>query len=192
MKRKSHSTPLGGIYLAVIFLAVSFSTAVHSQEIQTDERSVSPHLLINDPPNRAERRKGGRDGRDGRFSFKTRSIDGSGNNKKNPDMGAAFTELKRLLESDYGDGISSLAGENRPSAREVSNAVSAQDSSIPNSLDASDYLWQWGQFVDHDIDLTGGTDPAEPADITVPAGDPFFDPEGTGVQVIEFNRSIYN
>ncbi len=44
-------------------------------------------------------------------------------------------------------------------------------------------LMQWGQFVDHDIDLTEGVDPPEPADIPVPVGDPFFDPSGTGADL---------
>lgn len=34
--------------------------------------------------------------------------------------------------------------------------------------------------------------PAEPEDIVVPAGDPFFDPKNTGTQLIRFNRSIYD
>jgi hypothetical protein len=79
-----------------------------------------------------------------------------------------------------------------PSARVVSNIVSSQDELIPNTLNASGYLWQWGQFVDHDIDLTGGVNPPEPADIPVPAGDPFFDPLDTGTQVIPFNRSVFD
>ena len=37
-----------------------------------------------------------------------------------------------------------------------------------------------------------GTDPPESANIEVPIGDPFFDPDGTGTEVIELNRSIYN
>ena len=62
---------------------------------------------------------------------------------------------------------------------------------FPNHLNASDYLWQWGQFLDHDLDLTDGIDPPESVDIVVPAGDPFFDPEGIGNVIISFNRSIY-
>lgn len=122
----------------------------------------------------------------------TRSIDGSGNNLQDPLMGATFIELLRLVFSDYADGISEIPEAGLPSARVVSNIVSSQDELIPNTLNASDYIWQWGQFVDHDMDLTDGVNPPEPADIPVPAGDPFFDPFDTGTQVIAFNRSVFD
>ena len=121
-----------------------------------------------------------------------RSIDGSGNNTVEPLMGAAETVLVRVAPSDYADGLSELAGADRASARAVSNALCAQSESLPNAASASDYLWQWGQFLDHDIDLTDGADPTEVADIAVPAGDPFFDPFGTGTQTIAMNRSAYD
>jgi len=174
-----------GIFVAIFILAVSFSSQLIAQE--TREDSVSRQRLINHPKDRANQHKRPRRGDDA-----IRTIDGSANNRNNTEMGAAFTELFRIVGPDYGDGISTLAGENRPSARAVSNAVSSQDGSIPNTLGASDFLWQWGQFLDHDIDLTDGADPAEPANIEVPSGDPFFDPDDTDDQVIEFNRSIYN
>jgi hypothetical protein len=40
------------------------------------------------------------------------------------------------------------------------------------------YSYVWGQFLDHDLDLTTGADPVEPFNILVPPGDPFFDPAG--------------
>ncbi len=121
-----------------------------------------------------------------------RSIDGSGNNPNIPELNAAETNLARLTDSDYQDGISSLAGADRPSARAISNLVNAQEESHPNSRGTTDYLWQWGQFLDHDVDLTDGADPAEPMEIAVPAGDAFFDPDNNGDAVIGFNRSIWN
>ena len=123
---------------------------------------------------------------------KTRSIDGSGNNLNAPLMGATFTELVRYIFSDYEDGISEMQEAGLPSARLVSNIVCSQEELIPNPLNASDYIWQWGQFLDHDIDFTNGADPVEPANIAVPAGDPFFDPFDTGTQVITFSRSAFN
>lgn len=121
-----------------------------------------------------------------------RTIDGTLNNPFDPEMGAAHTQLRRLVAAAYSDGVATLAGADRPSPRAISNAVSAQSGSIVNRANASDFLWQWGQFIDHDIDLTDGMDPPEPANIEVPTGDTFFDPERTGTQVIRLNRSIYD
>lgn len=125
-----------------------------------------------------------------------RSYDGSSNNKSHELWGAAFTQLIRLFPSDYDDGMSMMAGaiDNRPSPRWVSNAVADQPApiSIENPLGTSDALWQWGQFLDHDLDLSDGTDPAEPEPIPIPAGDPTFDPNATGTATMDFNRSIYD
>ena len=92
----------------------------------------------------------------------------------------------------YQDGISEPAGAGRPSAREISNGVAAQTRSIPNVAKATDFVWQWGQFIDHDIDLTEGTEEPEPFNIPVPEGDPFFDPNSTGTQTISLNRSAFD
>ena len=63
---------------------------------------------------------------------------------------------------------------------------------MPNSRNATDFVWQWGQFIDHDIDLTDGADPAEPIDIEIPVGDDYFDPDNTGSASMSVNRSIYD
>ena len=124
-----------------------------------------------------------------------RSIDGSGNNITNPDWGQADTELLRLSAPAYEDGLSVPRGgfvSSLPSARAISNSVSAQSGLILNSHGASDWFWQWGQFIDHDFGLTESATPAEPFNIAVPTGDPLFDPFNTGTQEIGLNRSIYH
>lgn len=120
-----------------------------------------------------------------------RTIDGTGNNPLHLDWGSAGTALRRLLRVDYADGIGAPAGATRPSARAVSNAVCAQSGSTPNTRGASSMLWQWGQFLDHDIGITEGHSPTELFPITVPRGDPHFDPLSTGVQTIRLTRSHY-
>jgi peroxidase len=120
-----------------------------------------------------------------------RTADGLGNNELNPEAGAAGIALRRLVPSDYDDGIDALSGALRPNSRAISNAVFRQEESTVNALGASDMFWQWGQFVDHDIDLTPEADPVEAALIFVPAGDVDFDPDGTGQVVIPFVRSKY-
>ena len=157
-----------------------------SQRNPKQDESVSKVRGINHPPGRENRP------RNPPRERTQRSIDGSGNNVSDPDMGASLTPLNRWIPADYADGVGTLAGTDRPGAREISNTVHAQDALIPNARRASDFLWQWGQFLDHDLDLTDQHIPAESADIPVPLGDPEFDPEGNGNAVIGFNRSIYS
>lgn len=122
-----------------------------------------------------------------------RTIDGSGNNQNNPQINQAGVQLVRLAPPDYSDGISSLAGINqRPNPRDISNMVNVQEESILNQKSASDFLWLWGQFIDHDISLTPTVKPPEMANIPIPLGDIFFDPDRTGMREMMFNRSVYD
>lgn len=102
-------------------------------------------------------------------------------------------QLRRLMPPAYEDGISQMGVFGRRSPREISNIVVSQSGLIPSGKRASDLVWQWGQFLDHDMDLTE-PDEANPehADIEVPLGDPFFDPLGEGGKVIPFSRSIFD
>lgn len=95
--------------------------------------------------------------------------------------------LRRLFASDYSDGKSAPSGSDRPSERAISNAVSRADESKTNKAGASDLFWLWGQFLDHDIDLSVPSD--QPLSIAVPTGDPTFDPKGEGGQTLETHRS---
>ncbi len=128
-----------------------------------------------------------------RFDFpaEERRIDGYGNNLADPERGMADVPFLRSVAPDYADGVGEPGGAARPSPRAVSNAVCAQTGDVPNRSGASDFVWQWGQFLDHDIDETPTADPAEAFDIAVPAGDPWFDPAGTGAATIALNRSAY-
>ncbi|MEM6555480.1 MAG: peroxidase family protein [Pseudomonadota bacterium] len=153
----------------------------------------SPQGIPDDTENRRDRARGNRNNnRPNVNNREVRTYDGSNNNIDNPDWGATFEHLQRLAPADYADGISELAGPDRPSARAVSNGVVDQPegTSLPNSVNGTDFVWQWGQFIDHDLDLTDGAE--ESADILVPEGDPFFDPSSTGTQVITFNRALFD
>jgi len=120
------------------------------------------------------------------------SIDGTGNNLDNDDWGSTGEQLLRLTSVEYSDGISTPAGADRPSAREVSNAIVAQSENIENDRYLSDFVWLWGQFIDHDIDLTEPGHPEESFPIDVPTGDPYFDPYFTGTAQIDLSRSVYD
>lgn len=127
-------------------------------------------------------------GIDGQF----RSIDGSGNNLLDPLMGSAGIEFLRMVPVAYSDGASLAARMDQHSARAISNIVCAQADDIKNTRQASDYLWLWGQFLDHDITETPIASPAEELDIMVPTGDMWFDPDHTGAVTIGLDRSAYH
>ena len=116
----------------------------------------------------------------------TRTYSGIGNNQRNRTWGAANTTL---LRTDVGHGYEDFLGNNlarksSPSTRYVSNKV-CQVAKRPklNPKKLSDFMWAWGQYLDHEIDLTpdaGG----DKVPIAVPENDPVMqEPE------IDFKRS---
>lgn len=124
-----------------------------------------------------------------------RSYDGSGNNLLHPTWGAAGTPLPRLTASAYDDGVSAPRGALSgvlPNPRVISNTVIKQTVMLPNTHQMTDWVFQWGQFVDHDLDLTGAASPTESFNIPIPTGDPIFDPGSTGTKVMSFQRSLYD
>lgn len=118
-----------------------------------------------------------------------RTIDGSGNNLRYPQMNRAETQLIRLAPPAYGDGISSFAGRDRPNPRDISNTVHAQKELIANPDSTTNFMWLWGQFMDHDMTFSDDSED-EPANITIPKGDEIFDAEGTGTAEMFFSRAI--
>jgi len=121
-----------------------------------------------------------------------RAVDGAGNNVAQPSWGSVDIHLVRAAPNAYADGVEALAGPNRENPRVISNAVIHQDTSggviIPDPRGLTDYIWVWGQFVDHDIDLTPGDGPGT-AFIPIPVGDPWYDPNSEGGKLLPFRRS---
>ena len=113
------------------------------------------------------------------------SFTGYGNNVANPTWGEAGTDLIRLTPAQYANGINSPSLPQDPSPRLISDIVNNQaDPADPsediqtvdqNSL--SDFGYAFGQFIDHDLDLTQGTGASDP--IPVPVGDPIGGPNDT-------------
>jgi hypothetical protein len=109
-----------------------------------------------------------------------RPIDEVGNNLANPTWGMAGTDLLRVSPVAYADGISTPSQPNTLSPREISNALDNQSNPIfsgldnigsPNAQRLSDFSYAWGQFIDHDMDLTldnSGQPFNIPADPTMP------------------------
>ena len=120
-----------------------------------------------------------------------RTIDGSGNNLGSPQMNKAGTQFVRLAPPAYADGKSSLAGSHRPNPRNISNTVHSQKELITNPDSTTNFMWLWGQFIDHDVTFTDDNR-NDPANIKIPEGDEIFDPHGTGTAEIFFNRSFHD
>lgn len=96
-----------------------------------------------------------------------RTIDGTCNNLDNPTLGAATTAFARLTPPEYEDGVSSLRGDLQarnkflnigpfsppnPSARLISETVVRNITQ--EELPFTHILMQFGQFLDHDLDLS--------------------------------------
>lgn len=127
-----------------------------------------------------------------------RSFDGTENNALNSDLGSVGQQLLRGSPSApdptvtaYADGVDDPARSSAPSPREISNALFSQTQSMQSSSGLSAMVWFWGQWIDHDITLTEVSQ-TDYLPIGVPAGDPQFDPTGTGTATIDFNRSAYD
>ncbi|HVX09808.1 MAG TPA: peroxidase family protein [Pirellulales bacterium] len=119
-------------------------------------------------------------------------INGVGNNLANPILGSANSDFARITAANFSDGIDAPNGQNLPSARVISNLIANQDlngieQDDNNNRSMSDWVYAWGQFIDHDIDLTESGSVA--MNIPIPAGDPTFDPTDQGDLSIAFDRS---
>ena len=118
------------------------------------------------------------------------AFNGQGNNLQHGDWGSVKVGFIRQAPAAYADGLRSMSGANRPSARTVSNAIDAQAESIPNNRSLTDMVYVFGQFLDHDITRTIATT-GDSQPIAVPTGDPQFDPTSSGTATIPFTRSTF-
>ncbi|XP_074079726.1 myeloperoxidase-like [Macrotis lagotis] len=95
---------------------------------------------------------------------KYRTITGKCNNRRRPTLGASNRAFVRWLPAEYEDGVSLPFGWTRgtkrngfpvPLAREVSNQiVRFPNEKLTQDQERALIFMQWGQFIDHDLDLT--------------------------------------
>lgn len=114
-----------------------------------------------------------------------RALDGFGNNPRDPGYGNPDTQLIRFGEASYLEDGYTPDDADLPNPREISNAVSAQDTSTATDTGISSLFTFWGQFIDHDLSLSLDTGP-ETLNIPVAAGDTL------GVEEIFVSRSQYD
>lgn len=117
---------------------------------------------------------------------------GAGNNLEHPQWGMYQENLLRKCPADYANNIDSMAircspeSNQNPNPRHISNLICKTIKPKPNSMKLSDICWIWGQFLDHELDLTTEMKPVEYENITTPKNDKY-----PNMQII-FKRSIYS
>ena len=115
-----------------------------------------------------------------------RNYDGANNNFNNRLWGSKGSLLERRGPNGYADGIS-LPVQNRPNPRHISNQVGEVIGNIERSKNRLTMAFViWGQFLDHDIDLTPHGN-SESFDIPIPPNDLFFG----GQTELKFSRSHF-
>lgn len=120
----------------------------------------------------------------------TRTIDGSSNNLLNQDWGSAGAELGTISSNGFANGIDMPGGTTRPNPRIISNTLFAQTDLLNDPLNLSDFVWVFGQFLDHDMTAVSNS-PVETANIPVDFHDVHFNPGNMHDDVmIRMNRSM--
>jgi len=132
-----------------------------------------------------------------------RRIDGGCGNPFNENAGEAGTQLLRQIPARYADGLNAPSGGSRRSGRDISNMVSNQadplnpgsDLDIRDNRRLTDFIYVWGQFLDHDMDLTRDNT-GQCFDIQVAAADPIGIDDSAScpgnTHVIPFRRSEFD
>jgi len=105
-----------------------------------------------------------------------RTISGFGNNIENKNWGAANSPILRVSEVNYADGMMLENDAELPSPRVISNELFTQTEQVPDKYNLSDYVWVFGQFLDHDITLVESSNDFVFLDI--PENDEYFSSNG--------------
>jgi peroxidase len=144
--------------------------------------------------------------------YEVQTYDGWGNNIENPEWGAADQKLLRRGSEipdrfgewhrprfgrprepegyAYNDGVASLARGSSTNPRVISNLLCKETGAPVLDPDMNDTVWAWGQYLDHEIDITpeGEGDEAETANILIPSNDGTLAAGGE----IQFTRSAFD
>lgn len=117
--------------------------------------------------------------------FEPRSLDGSANNLAHPTWGQSDVPYRRIAPARYADAIGVPAG--GPPARFVSNRVfNDTGQNLFSEGAVSQWVWTWGQFMDHTFGLAAPSDERSP--IAFDPSDP-LEAFGNDLGVIEFARN---
>lgn len=121
-------------------------------------------------------------------------FDGYYNNLLNIKLGSAGRPIARNVTPSYQDETYKPSGRDRPNPRLLSNELFKGDGVPRHSLSNKSALFAFfGQLVQRELTSTDdGTCPAEILEVSVPMGDPDFDPEGRGDRSMPYERAAYD
>ena len=139
-----------------------------------------------------------------------RTVSGVCNNLRRPLLGSTNTPFRRLWPAQYEDGVNRMRGTGQsmamneapflplnPSPRIISSQVVEDKSEFSKNF--THMLMQWGQFLDHDLDLapafkeppcTGCNVTEKCGSIRIPKNDATFRDPGQAMVCLPFQRSI--
>lgn len=167
------------------FQFVLFVLLFCSLSVQAENRKSQPR----DSSRQSQREHSSRDRTQGAAFLiqlsKIRAIDAS-NQSPGGETGADQIRIAPADYPDDGSGETILSELDRTNARTISNAIVQQTADLPNQRGLSNMIWAWGQFLDHDIDLTHTNAANGTADIAIEDEN---DPLGPGP--IFFDRSDF-
>ncbi|XP_014272610.1 dual oxidase [Halyomorpha halys] len=119
--------------------------------------------------------------------------DGWYNNLAHPDWGSVESQMTRKTPAAYWDGVYMMAGEDRPSARNLSTTFMKGRDGLPSLSNRTALLAFFGQVVSSEVVMASESGcPIEVHQIPIDPGDEMYDPEGKGGRSIPFHRASYD
>ncbi len=178
-----------GFVLGVALLCSPVSALAQSRDGQSGNRDQSTQNQRQpQPPPDQQGSRGGDHHERPHYEVRLtniRAIDAS-NQTTGGETGANQIRIAPADFPDDGSGSTIISTTDRANARTISNAVVQQDGVIPNARGMSNWIWAWGQFLDHDIDLTETSSENGTADIEIED-----DSDPLGPSPIAFDRSDF-
>jgi hypothetical protein len=103
----------------------------------------------------AESRRGGIGSVLALLQANVRTLDGSGNNLAQPDLGKAGTSYPRVGAANYADGVGVMP--DGPNARYISNRIFNDEAqNVFSEHGVTQWAFTWGQLLDHTFGLAAG------------------------------------
>lgn len=166
--------------------ALAMAAALAAGAVTTDVQAAAGQTSEESRPGRGGGGRGGGtgSGTGGAARIVIPSLDGTGNNVRRTNQGAAGRAYSRVAPAAYADGASAMA--DGPSPRYVSNRIfDDTGQNLFSARGVSQWAWAWGQFLDHALGLA--QEGTEAADLPFDAADP-LEEFTNDFGVIQFSR----